>query len=296
MSREISAVQLTYFSGTGGTRRVAEAFERELLKRELAVSMNDLTSHDGQESQTEERDTALYILIFPVYAFDAPMPVIHWIRDLGSEMRGKKAAVISVSGGGEVWPNTGCRNRSCKELEAKGLSVIYDGMMCMPANMLMQVDDHLAMRLISVIPEKVNCMLDDILSGTVRRTHYRKGPLRKYLTKLENEGAYKFAQGLTVTDNCKSCGWCVKNCPTANIEIPGEGIKPQFLDRCTVCLRCIYGCPFHAIKTKTSVVFRSGFDLNALEQRMEGVALAPVASCCPGIMLKGVKKYLMNKN
>ena len=296
----IGTVKITFFSGTGGTRRVAEAFERELIKRGIAVDVSDLSSGKLSSEKVDsslhaQREPDLYLLVFPVYAFDAPMPVVHWIRELGAEAREKKAAVISVSGGGEVWPNTGCRNRSCKELEEKGLHIIYDGMMCMPANMLVSVDDHLAMRLIQAIPEKVNSVLDDVLNGRVNRTRYHKDPLRKWITKMENGGSGRFTESLTITDDCKSCGWCARNCPMENIEIAEQGGKPRFADRCTICLRCVYGCPCHAIQSKLTVVFRHGFDLDAVEERMEGMELAPLEECCKGMMLSGVKKYLAKR-
>jgi ferredoxin/flavodoxin len=293
----INQVEVVYFSGTGGTKRIADAYEKDLNQRNKIVTVKNLGAGevDGSTEDRIDGKTDLILLLFPVYAFDAPKPVYHWIESLDDSVAGKKVAVISVSGGGEVWPNTGCRNNCCKKLEGKGLEIVYDNMMCMPANMMAEVSDHLAMRLIRIIPEKVEQSLNDILTGRIKRTHFHKSPLRNFLTKMENENAGRFAQGLTVSQECTGCGWCAKNCPMENITIEKQTGKPLFSSRCTICMRCIYGCPNHALNSRSSMVFKKGFDLDAVEKRMEGVELDPVEKCCKGIMFLGVKDYLRNK-
>lgn len=112
-------VTIVYFSGTGGTKRIADAFEKELLKRGSQVSRNSLDFSKSLHHYDKPLEGAdLVILILAVHAFDAPKPVYNWISS--SDGSGKKAAVISVSGGGEIWPNTGCRNNCCKALESRG--------------------------------------------------------------------------------------------------------------------------------------------------------------------------------
>ena len=175
------------------------------------------------------------------------------------------------------------------------MTVVYDNMMCMPANMLAEVNDHLAIRLIRIIPEKVNGALDDILDGRIKRTHFHKSALRKGLTSMENNNSARFAKGFTIAEECSGCGWCAENCPTSNIVIGRETSRPEFLDRCTICMRCIYGCPLHAIRSRSGMIFKNGFDLDAVEKRMEGVEPEPVEKCCKGLMFKGVKDYLLNK-
>lgn len=296
VQEEIHTVQVVFFSGTGGTKRIADSLEEELTKRNQTTKVKNLGTGTKDDSANGEvaHDIDLFILLFPVYAFDAPKLIYNWIESLGKNEEGKRIAVISVSGGGEVWPNTGCRNNCCTKLEEKGMKVIYDNMMCMPANMLVEGNDHLTMHLINIIPKKVNKALDDILNKRIKRTHYHKSRLRNCLTNMENQNSDRFAHTLIIHDECKGCGWCVQNCPMSNIIIREEGSRPQFQDRCTICLRCVYGCPIHAIQSKSRLVFKNGFDLDAVEKRMEGVELEPVEKCCKGIMFKGVKDYLLN--
>ncbi len=324
---ETRHVRIIFFSGTGGTKRIAAAFENELKGRGLDVSVINLgksrqeemdqsrqekidQSRQGKKDWQEEqyRDRAegraedraegradLNILIYPVYAMDAPKPVSDWIESLDSSVPAGKIAVISVSGGGEMWPNKGCRNGCCKALESKGFQVIYDCMMCMPANVLVSYSDDLAMHLIRVIPEKVSRITGELLKGKIHRTRFRKGIVLNWISRTERENAGKFAQRFLISNDCTSCGWCVRNCPVSNIEITKGASKPHFLDRCVICTRCVYGCPAHAIKTKSSVTLKTGFDLDAVEQRMKDVELQPFEKFCKGWLYKGVKDYLLDR-
>lgn len=165
----------------------------------------------------------------------------------------------------------------------------------MPANVLADTGDHAAMWLIRVIPQKVTGIVDELLEGKVRRTHFRKGPVMNWVSRSERENAGRFAQGFEISDACTGCGWCARNCPMSNIEIAEPSSKPRFSDRCVICTRCIYGCPAKAVKAKGPLALKRGFDLDALERRMEGVELQPVEKCCKGWVFKGVRDYLLGK-
>jgi ferredoxin/flavodoxin len=296
---EIKSVRLIYFSGTGGTKRIAEAFEQELKGRGLDVTVRNLGQSLQEKKdappEQERGEMDLNILVYPVYAMDAPRLVYNWIESVSSSKAGRKIAVFSVSGGGEMWPNKGCRNGCCKALESRGFQVVYDRMMVMPANVLIQYNDHLIMHLLNAIPKKASQIIDELLEGKVRRTHFGKGPVLNWVSRSERENAGKFAQGFEITDDCTSCGWCVRNCPMQNIEIAEPLSKPKFSDRCVICTRCGYGCPTHAIKSKGPFQLKSGFDLDTVVRRMEGVELQSVEKCCKGWLYKGVKDYLLDK-
>lgn len=296
---KIERAGLIFFSGTGGTKRVADAFEKQLEDRGINVVVKNLgmSLQEKREAagEAEIKDMDLNILIYPVYAMDSPRPIYDWIGGVTGDEAGKRIAVISVSGGGEMWPNKGCRNGCCEALERKGFDVVYDRMMVMPANVLISYNDDLVMQLLNAIPKKAAQIVDDLLAGDVRRTHFRKGPMLRWVSRSERENSGKFAQGLEITDACTSCGWCVRNCPMQNIDIPEPASKPKFSDRCVICTRCVYGCPCGAIKAKGPLALKHGFDLNEVERRMEGMELKPVEQCAEGWYNKGVRDYLMDR-
>jgi ferredoxin len=292
-------ILMVYFSGTGGTERIANAFESELIKRNRTVIKVNLDrSKVHQQNQSNQyngeipKDFDMLLLIYPVYAFDVPPIVNEWICQ--SRADHIKAAVISVSGGGEAWPNTGCRNNCCKTLEEHGFDVFYEKMMVMPANCITPTKDQLSMWLLKAVPEKVNKVLDSLLQGKIRRTHFSIGPVKKYIAKSAKLNYHKFAEELKISERCNGCGLCSRSCPVGNITMKDE--KPEYGSSCIMCLRCIYGCPQSAIKTKERIVFQNGFSIKKVEEAQEGKELAPVEELAKGWVWIGVRKYLLDED
>jgi ferredoxin len=289
-------VQIVFFSGTGGVKRIANSFHQELLRRGCEVGLINLDcallNKDKSQPSEDISSADLIILLFPLHAFDAPDPIYEWIQH--TRLTGKKLAVISVSGGGEAWPNTGCRNKCCRALERKGFEVVYEHMMCMPCNWVFPVNDHAAMWMIKVIPGKVNRILDDLFSGKTRRTKSGMGFFRASITQLEKRSAKRFAKGFTIDSSCTGCGWCAGHCPVNNIEMKDQ--RPGFKENCVMCFRCIYGCPARAIKSTSFQILKGGYSLDEVEKRMRGVELEPVEKCCKGWFWSGIRNYLLDKD
>ena len=107
-------VRIVYYTGTGGTGMAAECMADFLRKANWEVTMQRLMAGAPEVLGDFDR----LIVMFPVYAFNAPEPVISWVDGLPA-CPGKQAAVISVSGGGEMCPNTACRHKTIKKLEQK---------------------------------------------------------------------------------------------------------------------------------------------------------------------------------
>ncbi len=296
---EIKLVRIVYFSGSGGTRRIAEAFEKELKERGIDVIVKNLgaTRKERQEADPGQDFVAAdqNILAFAVHAMDAPRPVYDWIGSADGAAAGRKMAVFSVSGGGEMWPNKGSRNSCIKALERKGFQVVYDRMMCMPANVFIEYSDHLNIWLINAIPGKASRIVDELLAGKEHRTHFGKGAVMDWVSRSERNNCGKFAQKFRITDACTGCGWCEQNCPTSNIKISEAPGKPVFSDHCVFCTSCAYGCPAGAIKADGPFLLKNGFDLKAVERRMAGVEPEPLEKCCKGWLYKGVKDYLLDR-
>jgi ferredoxin/flavodoxin len=293
-------ILIVYFSGTGGVRLVADNFERTLTEAGCTVVKHSLdlcefkVNRDSYTKLVETMDRVL--LIYAVHAMDAPKPVYNWINCIpeGSNLQ---VAVISVSGGGEVWPNTSCRVSVIKALGRKGYLIDYDRMMVMPSNWISKGSDHAVMHVLNKMPTRVKEISIELLSGQKRSSHFKLSTrLLIPISKLEKKQAHIFGKGLCTTDSCTGCGWCEKNCPNENIVL--ENKKPIFGNSCIICLRCIYGCPNKSIKAKIAnfVVIKTGFDIAEVIKRMTGVPLEPIEKCCKGPLWLGVRNYLLDKD
>ena len=288
---------IIYFSGTGGVRKIAAELEENLLSKSHTVYVCELdhahNALDYKTADTRLAKSSLLFLLYPIHAFDAPDLVYEWIDN--TAVSDKKVAVLSVSGGGEPWPNTGCRVNCNNALEKKGFAVVYEKMMVMPSNWVFEVNGDLAMWLIQSIPEKIENIVTAVLSGKVRRTPVKKkAAFQSLLTRLEKKNAHRFGKSLVITHACTSCGWCADNCPTGNIAMQND--SPLFLEKCVMCFRCIYGCPSHAITSDNFMVLKNGYSLDNVEKQMKGKQLVPVEKCSKGILWKGVANYLLDKD
>lgn len=281
-------VKLVYFTGTGGTKRVADYFEKSLTH--LGVEVNKTEIRKGTYYSNDKED--LLILLFAVHAANAPLPVYEWI-DAISNVNSIPAVVIAVSGGGEITPNTACRLSSIKRLERKGYKVVYENMLIMPSNWIVPTADGLSIRLLKILPVKIDNMIKDIFSGTINRIKPKFiDRIISRLGELEKIGARSFGRRIKVNSCCTGCGWCERSCPRENIKLLNN--IPVFNSDCVICLRCIYGCPHNAIKPGMLkfLYIKDGYNLEAIEERMDGVSLQPVEELAKGYLWKGVREYL----
>lgn len=287
-------ILIAYFSGTGNTKYVADTLARKLESLSCRVLMQSVENKDsGRQTQQFINDNiSMMIVLFPVYAFNSPQPINEWLETLPvSSML--PVAVLSVSGGGEIWPNSLSRVQSIKTLEAKGYNVFYENMLVMPSNIFVQTNDDLSAWLIRALPEKLNVISEDILKHRGRRIDTPLGfGFTKWFSNLEQGYSGQFGQSLIADSRCNNCGWCVDSCPRSNIRTGSGGLV--FGGRCILCMRCIYGCPQKAIySTKyKSFILRNGFSLDRVIASSRNRELETIEICSRGLLWIGVKRYL----
>lgn len=290
MNQKIDKIRLVYYSGTGGTRMVADSFAQQLRQRGATVIIQRIMVGE----QEVEGDYDLLVLLYAVYAFNAPEPVYSWIKSL-PQQKGKPAIVISVSGGGEMSPNTACRHKAIKMLEKKGYRIDYENMLVMPSNIAFATKAPLDKMLLDILPQKVVVILDEIFRGTVRR----KKPhlFDRFLASmgsLERFGGHIFGKRIRVSQACNGCGHCAENCPSGNISMIDR--KPHFTTKCFFCMNCLYSCPQHALSPGFGkfAMIKTGLNLEklAMEPPAEKKSAEELKILAPGIAWVAVRKYL----
>lgn len=288
----VNKIKIVFFSGTGGTARVANIFQKSLETKGKIVVKHQLNNRNNIINDSED----MLIIIYAVHACNAPEPVYEYI-DAIPKVDNKLAAVISVSGGGEITPNTACRLHCIKRLEKKGFNVIYEKMLIMPSNWIVPTIDGLAIRLLEVLPTKIDKIIADLSSDITLRA--KPNLLNRFLScigEFEKVGARSFGKRIKANQSCNGCGWCEKACPRANITLVNG--TPVFNNNCLLCLKCIYGCPQRALEAGIGkfIVIKQGYNLNAIEKNNQIDTLDSVEKLAKGYLWKGIKEYLSNDN
>ena len=288
------SIRIVYFSGTGGTKRIAEGFASALNNRGLTVTTHELDKRRHISNGEED----MLILLYPVYSFNAPRPIHEYIRAL-PYANNTPAVIISVSGGGEVTPNTASHVRCVRNLERKGYPVVYNKMLVMPSNIFIPTPNGLAIRLLKIIPMKTDKTINDLLSGVTHRT--KPDLLSRVFSligRLESTKIFAglFGKGIKANEHCTGCGWCASVCPQENIIMKNN--VPVFGSECIMCLRCIYGCAQKSLSPGLSkfILLKQGYDLTAYDTSGSDTEAVPIEVLAKGYAFSGIKKYLLEKD
>ena len=281
---------LAYFSGTGCTKAAVSCFEDRLTGLGIQVDTICIPSDNALRIGASD----LLIVFSPVYAFRLASIVEDWVKRL-PKAQNTYAAIISVSGGGEISPNTACRTFCKRILIRKGYRFIYENMLVMPSNFASHAGAQLNKQLIDALPKKTAQMIDDILSGKRKSTHPKlQDRFFASIGKGEHLGAKFFGASIRTSKQCNQCGLCIRNCPKKNIQMKEE--KPVFGFHCILCLRCIYACPRKALSPGILKFFvlKEGFDLKSMSKIpdfSQGQASQEL-STAEKLLWKGVFDYL----
>ena len=256
-------IRIDYYTGTGGAKIVAELLAEQLKNSNLTVEVNRIFRDNIKD--IVNLDTDYYILIFAVHSFNAPKPIYEWVEHLSGNRC--KAAVISVSGGGNVMTNTACRCKTIKLLKKRNINVIYEEMVRMPNNWMKAPEIKKTASILSKLPDKIDKISQTIISEKrKKKIIYWCDYLISALGELEKKGTQKFGSGIKVLDTCIGCGLCAKNCCSSNIKMED---LPKFGNRCDMCLGCVYNCPQKALLPSYGAfqVDKNGYDLKLMCQK-----------------------------
>ncbi|QIB69905.1 hypothetical protein Ami103574_11480 [Aminipila butyrica] len=290
MMNAYTNIRIAYYSGTGSTELVAKTFQSYLESKGCVCSLEKITYRPIACPTAGD----LLLLLFPVHAFNAPEAVYQWIAQL-NEVDTGDAAVISVSGGGEVCPNTACRVSSIKGLREKGYQVRYDKMIVMPSNWMASAPSPLPYLLMQALPKAVQQITEDLLSG-IQQTGKPLWIDRLFsvMGELEKPAGRFWGKRIQVLKACTGCSWCAKHCPAGNITMI-NGV-PTFENKCHLCLNCIYGCPSKALQPGTCkfVIIKEGYCLEDMSEMLLPHMQVPLEDIKVGFFWLGVKKYLLS--
>lgn len=220
-----------YFSGTGNSKWVAT---------QLACKTQDVAVNITEVTESPCIDKTVVGLVFPIYAWGAPEPVLTFVKQL----QGIPSFSFAVATCGE---DTGNALRQLNRLFP--LHSQYS--IAMPSNYIIGADVE-SPREIGQKREAAKTAINRIATQiTMRQTvqEVNKGRFAFLKSTLGNFGFNRFARTTKpffATDACTGCGLCQKNCPAKTIVLANG--KPHWGPTCYQCTACLNRCPEQAVQ------------------------------------------------
>ena len=233
-----------YYSGCGNSRFIAKSIADSLGETLIFIP----------EAQREGRfeytlaDDEMIGFVYPIYSWRPPHLVEEFVNDL--KINGKPSYVWTAVTCGDNVGET--ENIFRKELKDKGLDLQAAFCFRMPNTyvnfMGMSVDKpEVEEDKIAKDKEKLPKVIE-MIAAKKPFSDMIKGGLPRFKSNVIGSGFYKWASDKPFfsTDECISCGMCVKVCPMQNITL--ENGRPVWHGNCNTCDACYHHCPKHAIQ------------------------------------------------
>jgi ferredoxin len=248
---------LIYFSGTGNTDYVAHYLAHRIEREPIEIEVRSI------EWQPAEAVTGFDLLAvgFPVYAADSPEFVQAYLTRLPPG-EGRGAFVFCTKG---AYAGSAVQ-RNLWRLAGRGYVPLGGGSVLMPGTdglSMVARDSWMARKALEKdydhlkdadrLAEEMASTLQELLDG--RSVEALRRPLPRRSIGALSDGAwaavYKASEGycrarLHADERCDGCGLCARVCPVDNVELQDN--RPNFADRCVLCLRCLHACPQEAIQ------------------------------------------------
>ena len=229
--------KIYYFSGTGNTlwsaKKLSELIggETELINIGMAIQKDD---------KVLEADAI--ILLFPSYAYGAPIIVNRFVRQAVFKTGYIAVFVTYGSAQGGALAEIG------RILKRKKTGPVFFGRIPSVENYIpifgVQKKQTIERRLLLQKKSTDEAAHSVINRRTNRINTFR--PISAFISFLFSLGIKIFRKWYRVSDECNGCGVCEKTCPVSAIIIQNK--RPVFGDKCQHCNGCLNWCPRQAIQ------------------------------------------------
>lgn len=231
------------FSGTGNTRRACEGLARELkaLGHEADVCMLNAGSLPPPPGGYD-----CVVVAYPVHAFNAPAPVLKFLKKLPKSGKSIPSYILRTSGE-PLKLNHASGILPKRILKRKGYSVRGELHYVMPYNIIFKHSDGMAARMLQAMEVKLAVDAKTVAAETGKLE--KINPLRRFVSfvlRIEHSAMPIIGRTFRVSESCTGCGLCVKSCPRGNIKMVNG--KPKFGGACVGCMGCSFRCPQDAVR------------------------------------------------
>lgn len=235
------AFMIVYFTGTGNSRYVAEAFADKL--NDQIICANELIKAGKSGDFSSETP---WVFVCPIYVANIAIIFAEFLRK--STFSGNNKAYFISTAAADDGTAVNEASAICNEkgLEFKGTELIQ-----MPQNYLLyfkMTDEEECNRRLNNSLVQVDKIVQIIRDNGTLRTDI-KSSASHLVTHLIEKLYFKYfttTKQFHVTEGCIGCGICEKKCPLNNIVM--ENGKPKWIGKCVHCVACINSCPKKVIE------------------------------------------------
>jgi ferredoxin len=217
-------------------RRIAQSLENARLVPITAV-----------EKETQPVESARIGLVFPVYMWGVPSPVIRLVNTLKWH---STTYVFAVAVNGGQVANTLLELKGI--LGRKGVTLASGFEITMPSNYIPwggPCSKEKQESLFTAGAEKIERIVHAVQSaqiGPIERGAFLSRMMLAVIHRISSPRIPYLDKNFWAQDTCTSCAICEKVCPAGNIRLSGS--KPVWSHKCEQCLACIQWCPQQAIQ------------------------------------------------
>ncbi len=233
-----------YFSGTGNTARACEELLKKLEELGHEIALFPIRADAERPALS---DCECLLIGYPVHGFNAPAPVLQFLRSL--ERTQKKTPCYLVRTSGEPLKLNNASGVTPKRiLKGKGYAVLGEFHYVLPYNIIFRHSDGMAARMKRGVELRLPADAQKIAAlGT---SLIKTGPFARFVgfvCRIEHTAMPLIGRHFRATDKCIGCGKCASVCPQGNIHM--ENGRPKFGKSCAGCMGCAFFCPADAIDT-----------------------------------------------
>ncbi len=231
------------FSGTGNTLKVAKECAEKCEEAGAETTVCRLIKGKTYPS-ISDFDTA--VVSYPVYGFNAPKPVLEFMKTL-PDLKGKKVYFLMTSGE-PLKLNNAAAARPWATVRKKGGEPSGSFRFVMPYNIIFRHSDKMAALMWQTALERLPAVASIIANG--EKSGLGAGLGKRFVSRIvsiEHPAFPLIGRGFKVTKDCVGCGKCATLCPQVNIKMAGG--RPKFGKECAGCMACSFSCPVDAVRT-----------------------------------------------
>ncbi len=240
------------FSGTGNSRHVACVIASRFGDTVVEINGNLIDGNPKFEIPDGDR----VVWVFPVYSWGIPTVVVEFMCKVSLGSSNASHYMVCTCG-----DDVGLTHKQWRRMLAvRGWKACGTFSVQMPNTYTLMkgfdVDaESVVHEKLDAMPKRMDTIIECIGSGFCG-DDVVAGSLAWLKSRIVYPYFVRFCMSprpFHATDECIGCGKCARECPMANIEIDDK-TRPQWGNRCALCLRCYHTCPKHAVQYGKSTV------------------------------------------